>query len=189
MQIFIIQAIHFAQPFRPLEVHATLASANASAAKLTNDLRDWEELPQDATSEDWKTKLLEVRLKRAEDFGIEVDEDSLDEDELGRALGEDNGDVWIIETELHGVPSSPRDWFVWLREQANQDGAIPADRFPYIARYIRAVHGTSTVEEERAAFEAWAAKEWTNGKPPHSAWIGWQGRAGIGKPVAMAKVC
>lgn len=34
-------------------------------------------------------------------------------------------------------------------------------------------------QDEHAAFEAWAATEWQNSKPPHSAFTGWMGRAAL----------
>ena len=37
--------------------------------------------------------------------------------------------------------------------------------------------GARAEADERAAFEAWAKTEWANANFPHSAWIGWQGRA------------
>jgi archaellum component FlaC len=41
-------------------------------------------------------------------------------------------------------------------------------------------------QEERAAFEAWAADYWQNSMPPHNAWTGWKARAALSaSPGAM----
>ncbi|TPK14120.1 hypothetical protein [Mesorhizobium sp. B2-5-11] len=33
---------------------------------------------------------------------------------------------------------SPRDWYVWLRDQTDDSGNIPSDRLAHIARFLRA---------------------------------------------------
>lgn len=43
-------------------------------------------------------------------------------------------------------------------------------------------------DDERTAFEAWAATQWQNSNPPHAAWTGWQGRAMFGASDQATKV-
>lgn len=103
MKLYIVKGIHFSNPGRPMLVHASMDSANAAAAELTNDLLEWVELPRDATADNWQERREAARQKRCEDMGVEVDPDSLDEDPIAEALGEDNGDVWIEEDTLRGT--------------------------------------------------------------------------------------
>lgn len=103
MKLYIVKGIHFSEPARPMLVHATMDSANAAAAELVNDLLEWVELPRDATAENWQERREVARQARCEEMGVEIDPDSLDEDPIAEALGEDNGDVWIEEDTLRGV--------------------------------------------------------------------------------------
>lgn len=128
MKIFVLEALHFANPGRPRSLHATVASAAIKAAELVNDLLDWVELPKDATAENWEAKLKEAREARCEEMGVDVDENSLDLDPMGEALGEDNGDVWITEEELQGLEMV--DWQA-ANEVPDQDGEPTIDRRPW----------------------------------------------------------
>lgn len=83
--VFILEAEHFHMPGRILQIHATKESADAAAAGCVNDLRDWVQLPKDATAENWETKLKEARRKRARDMSCKVDE-----------LGDDDGHVSVL---------------------------------------------------------------------------------------------
>jgi hypothetical protein len=107
MKIYVLEGIHFTVPGHARTMFATREAADKEAAALTNDLREWVELPKDATATNWQEKLREARLKRAEDMSIEIDDELLNEDPssdaLGDALGDENGDVWITEEELVGA--------------------------------------------------------------------------------------
>lgn len=90
-KILILQGVHFHVPGNPMSAHATKASADKEAAELVNELFKWIDLPQDAKPETWEADLQRARKARAEQQGCDDPDD----------LGEDDGDVWITELEIH----------------------------------------------------------------------------------------
>jgi len=103
MKIFVLEATDFLTGIRLRSLHATAESMNKAAADLANMLLDEVEMLPDATPQNWQDRVRKARLARCAEVGVEPDMDSLDEDPIGEALGDDNGDVWFTEEEVMGA--------------------------------------------------------------------------------------
>jgi hypothetical protein len=115
MKVFMVQAEHPYEPFYPMFLFASRASADAKAFELTNDLVEAvnDVLDDDgevkavpaATVADWPTALLLAQKVRASGGEAEAfaewDEGELDDTETERLIRDADGmDVWITEMEV-----------------------------------------------------------------------------------------